>query len=135
MKRKITLSFFILAVLLVLISAPTLGQGILLGISDLKAGDVKSGIFEVNGIAINDGTIDKIAVKVGSGPWETANGLNNWKFSINSRQIVLSTSYTYDSALGKLVWKYRRGPYYGDLNVAVGAFNAAGVKLIEKRLL
>jgi hypothetical protein len=111
---------------------PIFSQGILLGISNITIGDIKAGIFDIAGTAVNDGTITKIAVRVGNGPWETAYGLKNWNFKINSRQIVLKSSYTYDSGLGKLVWTYQRGPYYGDLNITVGAFNANGDKLAEK---
>jgi alpha-tubulin suppressor-like RCC1 family protein len=107
----------------------------LIGIVSLSSGDQKSGVFQITGLIVDDSSISQVAVKIGNGPWEVATGIANWSYILNSRQIVLASKYKYDSSLGKLVWTYERGVYYGDLNITVGAFDASGKKVAEKTVV
>ena len=75
-----------------------------------------------------------MAVKVGNGPWETALGVSNWSYTVDSRQIVTGSSYVYNSAMGNLVENYQVGPYYGTLNITIGAFDPNGNQVATRTL-
>ena len=104
----------------------------LIGIGNLNNGDLKSGIFTIIGVILDGSLVSQVAVQVGDGPWETAMGVDNWSYTVNSRQIVLNSSYSFDSATGNLAHTYQRGPYYGNLNITIRAFDANDSKLDEK---
>ena len=106
----------------------------LISISNLNNGDSKSGIFEIDGVALNTGQVSKVALKIGNGPWEAAAGVANWSYTVNSRQIVLSSHSAFDSSLGELVTTYQYGPYYGNLNITVRTLDAYDNKLSEKTI-
>lgn len=106
----------------------------LIGVGNIANGDIKSGVFEIDGVIIDPEAVNKVAVKVGNGPWANVEGIGTWKYTIDSRQIVTGSSYTYDSVTGKLLEHYQLGPYYGTLNIMIGAFDANGNQVATKKL-
>jgi hypothetical protein len=106
----------------------------LIGVGNIASGDMKCGVFEIDGVILDPEAVSKVAIKVGNGPWSNAEGIGTWKYMFDSRQIVTDSSYTYDSATGKLVEHYQLGPYYGALNIIVGAFDTNGNQVATKTL-
>jgi hypothetical protein len=106
----------------------------LIGIGNIANGDIKSGVFEIDGVVLDPEAVSKVAVKVGNGPWQNAEGIGTWKYTVDSRQIVTGSSYTYDSATGRLVKHYQLGPYYGALDITIGAFDKNGNQVATKTL-
>jgi hypothetical protein len=132
MIKSTRILLLILWLLIPLIATTWASGSDLIGITNLNSGELKSGVFTIDGVVFNNGSIAKVAVKTGSGPWEAAQGIATWSYTVNTGQIVLNEEDVYDSAAGKLVKIYRRGSYYGDLNINIGAFNANDEKLTEK---
>jgi hypothetical protein len=106
----------------------------LISIGNITNGDMKSGVFEIDGVVLDPEAASKVAVKVGNGPWQNAEGIGTWKYTVDSRQIVVGSSFTYDSATGRLVQHYQLGPYYGALDITIGAFDTNGSQVATKTL-
>lgn len=102
--------------------------------SNLTAGQNISGVFVINGRIINDGQISKVAVKMGDGPWEEAAGIEKWQYKLDSRQIFLDYHYRFDSTAGRMIRTTRYGPYYGELQITAGAFDAQDALVAEKTI-
>lgn len=118
-------------ILLRILVLPASAQN-LICISNLSDGQIKTGVFDLQGIVLNNGQIYQVAVKVGNGPWEVAQGVDHWSYRLNTRQIVLGEEYVFDSGAGKLIRTLKRGPFYGNLPITVGAFAQNGAKLYER---
>ncbi len=104
----------------------------LIGISNLTSGELKSGEFEINGIVLNNGQVDRVTVKAGIGPWVDADGIDRWNYKVNTQQIVVGYVNNPDPVSGQSVETPKYGPYYGDLPIVIGAFDANGNKIAEK---
>jgi hypothetical protein len=111
----------ILATSLIYASGPNM-----IGICNVTNGELKCGSFEMNGVILNNGQISRVAVKVGIGPWENASGVDRFRYPVNTRHIVLG----YENTLNPATAYY--GPYYGDLSIVIGAFDANDNKVAEK---
>jgi hypothetical protein len=104
----------------------------MIGISNITNGESKSGSFEMAGVILNDGRVSRVAVKTGIGPWEDAGGVERFRYQMNTRHIVLSSESVFDPGSGQYVETPIYGPYYGNLNIVIGAFDAGGTKVAEK---
>ncbi len=132
---KKTIRYFIIFSLFIIILAASLiyaSTPDMIGISNLTNGELKSGSFEMKGVILNNGQASKVAVKVGTGPWEDAVGVDRFSYQVNPRHIVLGYENVLDPASGQYVETPTYGPYYGDLNIVIGAFDAGGTKVSEK---
>ncbi len=103
-----------------------------ISINNLNNGEIRAGIFEIKGTVIDDKSVDKIAVQVGEGPWEVAEGTTTWKYTVNARQIVTGYKYIFDPELGTLIQKYDRGYRFGDIPIKIGIFDASSNCLATK---
>lgn len=132
---KKTIRYFILFSLFTIILATSLifaSTPDMIGISNLTNGESKSGSFEMKGVILNNGQVSRVAVKVGDGPWEDAGGVDRFSYQVNPRHIVLGYENILDPASGQYVETLIYGPYYGDLNIVIGTFDAGGTKVSEK---
>ena len=106
----------------------------LIGIANLNNGDLQSGIFTIDGVILDAEQVAQVAVKVGNGPWETALGVSNWTYTVDTRQIVTGSSFVFNSATENLVDNYQVGPYYGDLPITIAALDVNGNQVATRTL-
>jgi hypothetical protein len=73
-EMKKIIPILIVLVLLLIVGATTLIQAEpeLIGISNLTDGELISGSFEIRGTVQNNGSISRVAVKIGGGSWKNA---------------------------------------------------------------
>jgi hypothetical protein len=98
----------------------------MIGVSNLSNGEPKAGTFEIAGVTLHHGEVCRVAVKTGIGPWQDASGVGRWSYLVDTRHMVLR--YEDDLDPGTAVY----GPYYGELNIVIGAFDANGIEVAEK---
>lgn len=106
----------------------------MIGITNATGYEQKTGCFEIKGVILNNGQIRRVAVKTGIGPWVDAVGVESWSYTVNSRQIVLNYEDVYDPVTGQYIQKPVYGPYYGALDIVIGAFDAGGNEVAQKML-
>ncbi len=104
----------------------------IIGIRNVTNGEVRAGVFELDGVVLDNGRINKVAVKVGLGPWETVYGIEHWSYTVDTRHLVVGYESVVDPASGQLVETPEYGPYYGDLSIVVRAFEDNDAVVAEK---
>ncbi|HEX3044859.1 MAG TPA: choice-of-anchor D domain-containing protein, partial [Bacillota bacterium] len=80
----------------------------MIGIINITNGAQMDGVFELKGVVLNNGQINRVAVKVGNGSWENATGVDRFSYTVNG------------------------GDQYGALDIVVGAFDANNNQVAEK---
>lgn len=103
-----------------------------ISIGNVTDGAKIAGLFKITGTASNTDLINKLAVKVGQGPWETFFGKTEWEYTINTRQIFLGRQEQIDPVTGELITSDKYGRFYGDLEIVVAALDWSGNILSQK---
>lgn len=113
-------SFLILFALMIPILLFSLGVTIIININN---DDIRSGSFNINGSFQDLDNIHHVALTINDGPWENADGTNNWNYTVDYRNLVIEKEVRFDPVTWQYNVFYSRGVVYGEIDFEVAAFD------------